>query len=82
MIRLTEEQRRELDSQEPARALDPETNAEYVLVESEVYDRLKPLFELDPPSREERREQLRRFGQRAGWDDPEMDVYNDLPQAP
>jgi hypothetical protein len=27
---------------------------------------------------EKRRFQLAEFGRRAGWDDPEMDVYDDL----
>lgn len=29
-------------------------------------------------SHEEQRRLLKRAGRRAGWDDPEMDVYNDL----
>jgi hypothetical protein len=46
MIELTEDQRRLLSENgtEPARAIDPDTNTEYVLVRADVYDRLKALL--------------------------------------
>lgn len=50
----------------------------FVLIRSEVYERLKALFEDDPVTEQERRNQLQQFGKRAGWDDPAMDVYDDL----
>jgi hypothetical protein len=49
-----------------------------VLVRAEVYDRLRALFEDLPVSGSERRFQLQAFGKRAGWDDPEMDIYSDF----
>jgi hypothetical protein len=49
MIELTEEQRRELEKVEPARARDPKTNATYVLVRAELYERLKELLYDDSP---------------------------------
>jgi hypothetical protein len=36
------------------------------------------LFDTEPLSNEERRQLLIQAGLRAGWDDPEMDVYNSL----
>ncbi len=50
----------------------------YVLIRAEVYDRLKDLFDNGPLTEEERAGLLRDAGKRAGWDDPAMDVYNDL----
>ena len=50
----------------------------YVVIRAEVYERLKDLFDAGPLSEEERAGLLREAGKRAGWDDPAMDVYNDL----
>jgi len=63
----------------PLRLTDPDTQAEYVLLQAEIYDQLQGLLynetSLTP---DERRAVLIHAGLRAGWDDPEMDVYNDL----
>jgi hypothetical protein len=62
------------------RAVDPDTHTTYVLIPEELYTRVKALLD------EEEANQLLRdmyphvmevFG-RAGWDDPAMDIYNDL----
>jgi hypothetical protein len=79
---LTAEQQQALDArpETPLRLVDPRTNQTYVLLRAEVYERLEALLN------EEERDQFVRdmyphlwevFG-RAGWDDPAMDVYNDL----
>lgn len=80
MIDLTPEQAQALRNEEiPKQVRDPETNTTYVLVPSEMFDRVKVLLEEDddrfvrdlyPPTMEV-------FG-REGWDDPAMDVYNEL----
>lgn len=62
----------------PVRVSDPAQSATFVLVRADLYERLKSLFEEDPVSEQERLFQLEQFGKRAGWDDPAMDVYNDL----
>jgi hypothetical protein len=63
----------------PLRLTDPETQAEYVLLQAEMYDQIHGLLynetRLTPA---ERRAVLLQAGLRAGWDDPEMDIYNDL----
>ena len=46
MIELTEQQSQELLAPEPV-AIDPRTNAKYVLVRQEVYQRLKALIAMD-----------------------------------
>ncbi len=69
---------------EPLRLTDPETQAEYVLVPADRYRPAEPpgpeLLEYDdgPLTPEERRGLLIEFGRRAGWDDPVMDVYDDV----
>ncbi len=79
-IRLTEEQWANIvqGKEVPVRVSDPAENATFVLVRAEVYERFKSLFEEDPVTEQERLFQLQQFGKRAGWHDPEMDVYDDL----
>lgn len=76
---LTEDQRRAArESQQPIRLVDPDTHEEYLLIRADLFERIRPLFEDDPLTDSEQRFLLRQAGQLAGWDDPEMDVYNDL----
>jgi hypothetical protein len=82
MIELTLEQRQAVAQQGeiPPRAVDPDTQTTYVLIREEVYAQVKALLE-----EEEGRQFLRDmypsvmevFG-REGWEDPAMDIYNDL----
>ena len=79
-IHLTEDQWSEIESSDevPVRVCAPAQQANYVLMRAEVYERFKSLFDEDPVTEQERLFQLKQFGQRAGWDDPEMDVYGEL----
>ena len=61
MIDLTEEQRQEVDKPEPVRLRDPKTGETYVLVRADVYERMRAFID--------------GYTRRAGWDDPELDVY-------
>ena len=64
---------------QPLRLTDPETNIEYVLLPAELYDQARKLFyEHSTLSPEEKRALMVQAGLRAGWDDPEMDVYSEL----
>lgn len=63
---------------EPIRMEDPQSHTRYVLVPEEMYDRVKALLEEDLPSEEEQLYFLREAGKAAGWDDPEMDIYDDM----
>ena len=45
---------------------------------ADVYERFKSLFEDDPVTEQERLFHIQQFGKRAGWEDPEMDIYDDL----
>jgi hypothetical protein len=80
MTILTPELRKAVEAagDQPVVVIDPETKQQYVLVRADFYDRLHLLFEKGPLSRSEQEALLRQAGKRAGWDDPEMDIYNDL----
>lgn len=60
----------------PVRLVDPDTNTEYVLLRAETYERARLLF--DDPTADAFQAQLESAAA-AGWDDPALDVYNDLP---
>ena len=79
-IRLTEDQWADFlrEPQVPPRVSDPTESQTYVLISSESYERFKALFEADPATQQEREAQLQEFGKRAGWDDPAMNIYDDL----
>jgi hypothetical protein len=64
MIELSEEQRRELDNPGPTQVRDQRTNETYVLVRADVYERMRAIID--------------GYARRAGWDDPEMDIYDEL----
>jgi hypothetical protein len=78
-IQLTEDQWANIQGDElPVRVSDPAQRAAFVLVRADVYERFKSLFEDDLATEQEREFQLQQFGKRAGWDDPEMDIYDEL----
>lgn len=68
MIDLTEDQQRELDLEQPARVRDPRTEETYVLVRADVYERMRAVLD--------------GYTRRAGWDDPELDVYERYRKKP
>jgi hypothetical protein len=67
MIELTPEQRQALRDG-PARVRDPETNQTYVIVSEQVYEQLRKVVD--------------GFTRSAGWDDPELDVYEQYRKKP
>jgi len=81
MIELTVEQRNAvaLEQETPPSVLDPGTNTRYVLIRAEVYDRVRQLFDLDDNQFVQNLTPhvMEVFG-RACWDDPAMDVYDEL----
>lgn len=79
MLELSKQQWQELRRENAAeiRLLEPETQQQYVLLRAEVYDRLKQLLVDDGDwTPEEQLRLLAESGNRAGWDNPEMDVYD------
>ena len=79
VIELTQEQRNAMNEQAEVRLIDPETNEAFVLVRAEAYDRLKRLLYDDSNfSPEEAFPMLNGVLGKEGWDDPAMDIYNDV----
>ena len=82
MITLSKEIQKAIkDAQEePVRLVDPETDAEYVVVPIETFERMRKgvYYDDGPITEEERTALLVELGLSIGWDDPKMDVYNDM----
>ncbi len=47
-----------------------------------MYERLRSVPEAVPLSIEEQKAMIAHIGKRVGWDDPRMDVYNELDPRP
>ncbi|HEX9003221.1 MAG TPA: hypothetical protein VGB07_25160 [Blastocatellia bacterium] len=82
MIELTSEQAQAIVKQGeiPPRAVVLGTQTTYVLIREEVYDRMRALFVEEEDNRflnELYPQAMEVFGNE-GWNDPAMDVYNDL----
>lgn len=79
MIELTDEQIRVLQSsgEMSAAVVNPRTHESYVLVRREVYERVRALVDEDFSSEDAFRAQIESAAA-AGWDDPALDVYNDM----
>ena len=77
MTRLTQEQSSAVRAAEetPLRIVDPDTNTEYVLLRADIYERVSHFF--DDPATDAFLAQIESAAA-AGWDDPALDVYNDL----
>lgn len=78
---LTDEQRQALYDAKgcaPVKVMDPATNTPYVLVRADLYDRCKALFEDEEFDVREAYSAMDEVARAEGWDDPEMDVYDQL----
>lgn len=81
MITLTKELQEaiQVSNGQPIRMTDPKTHVEYVVLPAEIFDRVQPVFsDANPLTIEEQRALLVKVGLSVGWDDPKMDVYNEL----
>lgn len=79
MIELSDEQLHMLEKggQGPPTIINPRTKEEYVLVRRDVYDVWRRLLDGDFCTEDAFHVQLESAAA-AGWDDPALDVYNDL----
>jgi hypothetical protein len=78
---LTEEQQRAVASSgEPVRLIDPQTNAVFVLLRADDYERVRPLLEDEFDIRDTYAAQFA-SAMRAGWGDPAMDDYDNYDEA-
>ena len=76
--KLTTEQRNDIQQHgnKPVSVIDPETNAVYFLISSDLFDRLRPLFDDESFDIRETYAAQSEVAGKSGWDDPEMDVYD------
>jgi hypothetical protein len=70
----------ELAGDQPVELTDPLTHEAYILLRKDIYSQLNESFRkrAGSLSLDEQRAILSHVGKRAGWDDPAMDVYDDL----
>jgi hypothetical protein len=73
MIELTQEQRQELETGEVV----VPTNTAYVLVHKDAFERIKSLLGDEQWTQDAYQAAMEVFA-RDGWDDPRMDVYDEL----
>jgi hypothetical protein len=80
MTALTTEQLQAIERAgiDPIRLEDPSTRRTYVLISEDEYRRLRDLLPDRTPNLEEQRVLLAGLGRSVGWDDPAMDIYDDL----
>jgi hypothetical protein len=77
MLQLTEEQRQTVAAQENPTIVDPDTNAAYVLVRKELFDRIKSLLYDDGQlTHDDLRLMLAKSSKENGWDEPGMEEYD------
>jgi hypothetical protein len=77
-IELTEQQQRALDAESGTlTVIDPRTNETYVLLRAEIYQRFQTMLSDDFNAEDAFQAQIESAAQ-AGWNDPSMDVYNEL----
>jgi hypothetical protein len=79
-VRLTDEQRQALAAQPlvPLRVIDPQTNETYVLLKLDQYERVKAVLEGEDFDVREAYPLMDEVARKEGWDDPDLDLYNDL----
>jgi hypothetical protein len=78
---LTDDLRQAIEERggRPVYLLDASTNTRYVLLRAEQFEKVKALFGEDSEERDFRAMYplVEESFRKAGWDDPEMDSYND-----
>lgn len=82
-VPLTEPLQQAIDEQpgEPLRLVDPRTQTAYVLLQADIYERVRTLIEGEDLTAEEKLFLLAESGRRAGWDAPEMDDYDSYDES-
>jgi hypothetical protein len=67
----------EQEGETPVHLVDALTNERYVIMRADRYECVKALFEDEEFSPAELHRVVEQSFRRAGWDDAEMDLYND-----
>jgi len=77
--KLSDDLRQALEQEggSPVHLVDAATNVHYVIMRADQYERVKALFEEEEFNPRELYPLVEESFRKAGWDDPEMDLYND-----
>lgn len=77
--RLTDDQRHAIEEQggTPVYVVDAASNANYVLLRAEQYEKIRPLLEDEGEHSRALYPYVEQSFRKAGWDDPAMDAYDD-----
>ncbi len=62
----------------PVELVDPRDQEHYVVIPAKMYETLKGALAYGDLTEEEKKAQLQAWGRRAGWEDPEASVFDDL----
>ena len=83
MNTLTSEMRQAIEDSavQPPRFLDEATNITYVLLNSEIYDRIRCLIEANDGIQPTEMMSAMWQVMKGDWDDPDMDEYDTYPEA-
>lgn len=75
---LSDEQQQEIarEGNGPIRVIHPTTQKEYVLLAADIFDRVKSIFDDEQFNAADAYAAQSAVAGAAGWDDPEMDVYD------
>ena len=76
---LTAQQVAEVQQGKPVRLSDPQLGVDCIIVRADVFQSLS--YDDSELTNNERGYLLREFGARAGWDDPELDVYEEFRES-
>lgn len=71
---LSPEQRRQVEQE----GMMPIEDGAFVVLRADLYDRVRALIDGEELTIDEQRRLLSELGTSVGWDDPSMDVYDDL----
>lgn len=80
MLYLNEEQQDAVTGRKdaPLQLMDPRNKQVYVLIGQEEYDSIRKLLDDQPADVRQLYPIMARVFGPAGWDDPEMDIYDEL----
>ncbi len=74
MTTLTKEQQQAAENGEPVTV--NLNGTEFVILRKDIFERIRAGIPDDLPTIDEQKHLLRTTGEMAGWDDPDMDVYD------
>lgn len=77
---LSDELRQAIDAAQgaPIELIDAQRKERYLLVRADLYERLMARLDLDEPSDAEKKALMQEWGRRAGWEELDSNVFDDL----